>query len=163
MLDSLCPPAILYLGFSLIQIIVDIFKNMYNTAIVKFIVMIVFTLILNILCNSGLTIISWMIVFIPFIMMTILTSILLFVFGLSPTSGKLDYKIEYPGKQKSNGNSIYVIHGDEYISNSDKNKTVTKYVEDDKKPVTSTNDTSANDTSVNATSTNDTNSNSTSK
>ncbi len=88
MLDNLCPPAILYLGFSLIQIIIDIFKNMYNTAIMKFIVMIVFTIILNILCSSGLSVISWMIVFIPVIMMTILTSLLLFVFGLSPSSGK---------------------------------------------------------------------------
>jgi hypothetical protein len=117
MLEDLCPPAILYLGFSLIQIIIDIFKNMYNTAIIKFIVMIVFTIILNILCNAGLSVISWMIVFIPFIMMTILTSLLLFVFGLSPSSGKLDYKVEYPEK-KNNGNSVYAIHGDEKIKNS---------------------------------------------
>lgn len=117
MLEGLCPPAILYLGFSLIQIIIDIFKNMYNTAIIKFIVMIVFTIILNILCNAGLSVISWMIVFIPFIMMTILTSLLLFVFGLSPSSGKLDYKVEYPEK-KNNGNSVYAIHGDEKIKNS---------------------------------------------
>jgi hypothetical protein len=118
MLDNLCPPAVLYLGFSLIQIIIDIFKNMYNTAIMKFIVMIVFTIILNILCSSGLSVISWMIVFIPFIMMTILTSLLLFVFGLSPSSGKLDYKVEYPGNKKTNVNSVYVTHGDENIMNS---------------------------------------------
>jgi hypothetical protein len=117
MLEDLCPPAILYLGFSLIQIIIDIFKSMYNTAIIKFIVMIVFTIILNILCNAGLSVISWMIVFIPFIMMTILTSLLLFVFGLSPSSGKLDYKVEYPEK-KNNGNSVYAIHGDEKIKNA---------------------------------------------
>ena len=82
--------------------------------------MIVFTIILNVLCNAGLSVISWMIVFIPFIMMTILTSLLLFVFGLSPSSGKLDYKVEYPGDKKINGNSVYITHGDEYIENSAK-------------------------------------------
>lgn len=127
MLDTLCPPAILYLGFSLVQIIIDIFKNMYNTAIIKFIVMIVFTIILNVLCNAGLSVISWMIVFIPFIMMTILTSLLLFVFGLSPSTGKLDYKVEYPGDKKNNGNSVYIMHGDETIKNSIPNDYITEH------------------------------------
>lgn len=101
MLGNLCPPALLYLGFSLTQIIIDIFKNMYNTAIVKFIVMIVFTIVLNIICASGLSAIAWMLVFIPFILMTIITSILLFVFGLSPSNGTLDYNVEYPKKSKN--------------------------------------------------------------
>jgi len=101
MLGNLCPPALLYLGFSLTQIIIDIFKNMYNTAIVKFIVMIVFTIVLNIMCASGLSVVAWMLVFIPFILMTIITSILLFVFGLSPSNGKLDYNVEYPNNSKN--------------------------------------------------------------
>jgi hypothetical protein len=100
MLDSICPPALLYLGFSLTHIVIDIFKNMYNTAIMKFIVMIVFTLILNIICSSGLSIISWMLVFIPFILMTIITSMMLFVFGLSPSKGNIDYKVNYPQNEK---------------------------------------------------------------
>ena len=96
MIDQLCPPALLYVAFSITQIIIDIFKNMYNTAFFKFIVMIIFTIVLNVLCQRGLGIISWMIVFIPFIMMTIITSLLLVVFGLSPTTGGLDYKVDYP-------------------------------------------------------------------
>lgn len=91
MLNELCSPALLYLGFSLIQIIIDIIKNMYNTALLKFIVMIIFTLLLNILCSSGLTVVSWILVFVPFIMMTVITSLLLYVFGLSPYNGKLEY------------------------------------------------------------------------
>lgn len=91
MLNELCSPALLYLGFSLIQIIIDIIKNMYNTALLKFIVMIIFTLLLNILCSSGLTVVSWVLVFVPFIMMTVITSLLLYVFGLSPYNGKLEY------------------------------------------------------------------------
>jgi hypothetical protein len=62
---------------------------MYNTALVKFIVMIIFTFLLNILCQRGLTVISWFIVFIPFITMTIITTLLLIVFGLSPFSGNM--------------------------------------------------------------------------
>jgi len=40
MVLNLCSPAILYIGFSLTQIIIDIFKHMYNTALLKFIIMI---------------------------------------------------------------------------------------------------------------------------
>ena len=94
----LCPPAILYIGFSLIQIIIDLFKKLYNTAFLKFIVMILFTIILNILCRHGLGIISWFIVFVPFIFMTIITTSLLFVFGLNPKNGKYNYSIDYPNQ-----------------------------------------------------------------
>ena len=100
MLEKLCAPAILYIAFSLTQIIIDVFKEMYNTAFFKFIVMMVFSVVLNILCERGLGVISWFIVFVPFIMMSIITTMLLFVFGLSPSSGGLDYTIDYPKSQK---------------------------------------------------------------
>jgi hypothetical protein len=87
-IDSLCPPAVLYLGFSVIQIIIDLFRGQQNVAFLKIAVMIIFTILLNQLCIGGLTIISWFIVFIPFIMMTYVTTILLYVFGLNPTQGK---------------------------------------------------------------------------
>jgi hypothetical protein len=91
MIENLCTPVILYLIFSTTQIIIDIFKTMYNTAILKFILMIGFTFVLNFLCERGLGIISWIIVFIPFIMMTIISSLLLFALGMSPSSGKVTY------------------------------------------------------------------------
>lgn len=81
-LEELCPPALLYIAFSLTQIIIDIFKSMYNTAFFKLIVMIIFTIILNVLCKRGLGVISWFIVFMPFIMMTVITALLLYVFYL---------------------------------------------------------------------------------
>ena len=83
MVDNLCSPAIMYLGFSLIQIIIDISRREMDKAMIKFILMCVFCLILNILCKRGLTPISWLIVFIPFISMTIITSLALYVFGFS--------------------------------------------------------------------------------
>tara|TARA_Y100001980_G_C14525390_1_gene300869 strand:- start:239 stop:514 length:276 start_codon:yes stop_codon:yes gene_type:complete len=81
---NLCPPAILYVAFSSIQIIIDMFRHSFNTAIIKFFVMIIITFALNLLCKSGLTIISWFIVFVPFIFMTIITTTLLFVLGENP-------------------------------------------------------------------------------
>ena len=87
----LCPPAIIYVIFSLTQIIIDTIHGMYNTAFMKIIVMITVTILLQILCQSGLNIISWLIVFIPFILMTVIVSILLYTFGLNATTGKLNY------------------------------------------------------------------------
>lgn len=80
--EYICPPAILYLAFSITQIIIDMFRGETNTAFLKFIVMIIFTLALNLLCSAGLGIISWFIVFIPFILMTYITTVLAFAFGI---------------------------------------------------------------------------------
>jgi len=97
MFDKLCSPAILYLGFSLTQITIDTFKGFYSTAFFKTIVMIIFTLLLNIMCQRGLNVISWIIVFAPFILMTYITAVLMFVFGLSPGgSEEIDYSVKYP-------------------------------------------------------------------
>ena len=102
-LENICPPAILYIAFSVTHIIIDTVKGMYNTALIKFIVMIIFTLVLNILCQLGLSFVSWIIVFIPFIMMTIISSLLLFTFGLSPQAGKLNYNVDYPHNGRHDG------------------------------------------------------------
>ena len=90
-LTNICSPALIYLVFSITQISIDIFKGDNNTAFFKFIVMVIFTTMLNILCSRGLGIISWMLVFIPFMLMSFVTSILLIVFGIDPSSGKLNY------------------------------------------------------------------------
>ena len=91
-LNKVCTPALIYVCFSMIQIFIDIYKQMYNTAFIKFWVMFVFTILLNILCSRGLGIISWFIVFIPFIFMTLIITILLFMFGLDPMTGRLKVK-----------------------------------------------------------------------
>lgn len=91
MMPNLCAPAIIYLIFSITQILIDTFKGLYNTAFIKFIIMIMITLLLNILCQSGLGTISWIIVFIPFILMTVIVSMLLYIFGLNATTGSLNY------------------------------------------------------------------------
>ena len=99
-INNLCAPALLYIAFSLTHIIIDTFKHMYNTALLKFVIMIIFTFILNLLCQRGLGIISWFIVFIPFITMTVITTLLLIVFGLHPSRGKQEYKESNPNKKR---------------------------------------------------------------
>ena len=50
-LSSNCAPTLIFIGFSLIQILVDLYKGVINQAFIKFIVMIVFSVIINILCD----------------------------------------------------------------------------------------------------------------
>ena len=76
---ELCAPALIYLFFSITQIIIDLYLGLYNTAVIKMIVMIIVTLLLNILCQQNLGVISWMIVFIPFIFLTTIVSIVLYI------------------------------------------------------------------------------------
>jgi len=86
-------PAILYIGFTLTHITIDLFNKLYNTAILKFVLMIIFTTMLDLLCKSGLTVLSWIIVFMPFILLTAITILLLYSLGLSPDQGFLKYEI----------------------------------------------------------------------
>ena len=104
-IDSLCPPAVLYLGFSIIQILIDLFRGQQNSAFLKIVVMIVFTILLNQLCMGGLTLLSWFIVFIPFIMMTYITTILLYVFGLNPSKGKQPQQQQQPDPRSAHKNA----------------------------------------------------------
>jgi predicted membrane protein len=119
---ELCAPALIYIAFSLTQVIIDTFKGLYNTAFFKFIVMIVITFLLNALCKSGMSIISWIIVFIPFIFMSVIVAILLYVFGLDAATGTLNFKCnpdesEDETKNKS-GNLIYSTTYTKPIKNS---------------------------------------------
>jgi hypothetical protein len=90
-MERLCTPAIIYVVFSVVQIIMDLYVGLINTAAVKFVVMIIMTILLNLLCQRDLAIISWIIVFIPFIMMTFIVSLILYIFGLSKATGSESY------------------------------------------------------------------------
>lgn len=108
---NLCAPAIIYLIFSITQILIDTFKGLYNTAFIKVIVTIMVTLLLNILCEQGLSIVSWIIVFIPFILMTVIVSMLLYMFGLDAATGTLNYNCDTSGNIVNNakcGNGITI-------------------------------------------------------
>ena len=100
-LENVCPPALLYLAFSVIQIIIDLYRGDSVQAMFKFIVMVIFTIVLNAICKAGMSIISWFIVFIPFILMTYVTTILFFVFGINPG------KVQPKNRDKNCNNSMF--------------------------------------------------------
>ena len=116
-MDSICPPALIYLAFSLTQIVIDTFKGLYNTAFFKFIVMVTITFLLNALCQGGMSVISWIIVFIPFMFMTVIVAILLYVFGLDAATGTLNFKCDN-SNTNPNSNLIYSSNTSTSTSNT---------------------------------------------
>ncbi len=92
MLEKICSPALLYLAFSMVQITIDLFQGQYETSLLKFIIMFIFAAILNILCINGYTKFVWFIVIIPIILLTYISSVLFYVFGINP--GKTDVRVK---------------------------------------------------------------------
>ena len=106
---NLCAPALIYVIFSLTQIIIDSLKGLYNTAFFKTIIMCLVTFLLNALCQQGLGIISWIIVFIPFIFMTVIVTMLLYIFGLDAATGTINYKCDNCNNEKDTKPTISPI------------------------------------------------------
>lgn len=134
LLTSICPPALLYLGFSLTQILIDTVKGLYNVAFFKFLVMIIFTILLNALCGQGLGIISWFVVMVPFVSMTFITTLLMFVFDVQPDSGdSVQYVYDKappskssdkkPSEDSDSSNKAHEAHSDAATPESDHDMT----------------------------------------
>ena len=121
---NLCPPALIYVAFSLTQVIIDTVKGLYNLAFFKVIVMIVITILLNSLCQAGMGIVSWILVFIPFIFMSVIVAILLYVFGFDPLTGELNIQCDSSSNDLS-GNMIFSSTS----SNTNSTKTSVKYMD----------------------------------
>ena len=81
-------PALIYLVYSFTHVVIDTYRGLYNTAVIELWIGIVFTLLLNVLCDQELGIIAWLIISIPFLLMTVIASLLLFVFRLNPATGQ---------------------------------------------------------------------------
>jgi hypothetical protein len=88
MLEKICMPALIYFVFSMTHVIIDTYKGLYNTAIIEFWLSAVFTVLLNLLCTHDMSIVSWLIISIPFLLMTIIAALLLFSFKLNPATGQ---------------------------------------------------------------------------
>jgi len=111
---ELCPPAIIYLLFSIIQVVLDTSKGLYNTALVKIFVMVVVTILLNILCQQGLGVVSWIIVFIPFMLMTVIVSIILYIFGLNAATGNLSNISNSTANVRTDTNGDIIVYDPDY-------------------------------------------------
>jgi len=128
MISRLCPPALIYLIFCIIQIGIDVMKGYNNTALIKVWVTFVFTILLNYLCQSGLGIISWIIVFVPFILMTVIVAMLLMLFGLDPRSGKLKvYKTDKDKPLNNNPQNEIKLNKEDRYGSDKPDESTTEY------------------------------------
>jgi hypothetical protein len=66
-IEELCPPALLYLIFLVVQLGLDIGLGLWVTFAIKLVVGLFFVYLLNTFCGIGLTPVSWFIVAAPFV------------------------------------------------------------------------------------------------
>lgn len=66
--SGLCPPAMVYVVISLIYLVMSSLKGPnIMSIIVGFIFIVLWSWLLNFLCSKGFTIVSWIIVLLPFL------------------------------------------------------------------------------------------------
>lgn len=83
-----CTPVYVYLIISLISFLMMIGMNMTGVGLMMFVVKVLFwSFVLNIICESGYTNVSWFLVLLPFILMFIF--IVFFTTGMALEAGKL--------------------------------------------------------------------------
>lgn len=83
--SNFCTPALIYFVFIIIHAFMEMQANNPNGALVQLLLGILMTLLLQVICIRGMTIFSWIIVFIPFIFYTYMMILLYNVFGLEPS------------------------------------------------------------------------------
>lgn len=113
MFSQICTPALIYLLFGLTHVFMAIFGQKFGIAIKEFLMTLLFTIALNYLCENDLGLISWLFLFIPFILMTVFVIILLSN-SIDPRNGKV---IDRKDQNKYAPNSdivLYHDHGVEY-------------------------------------------------
>lgn len=74
-IESLCPPALLYMLYIVIQVGLDLSLGLVLTAVVKLVMGIAGAVILNAFCSVDLGVVSWTIIATPFIMTALAMSI----------------------------------------------------------------------------------------
>ena len=70
MFHSLCTPAFLFLGFGLVHVILGIFNLNYMLGLKYFLFTLLGTTILNFICEKQLTYLSWILILVPFLVMS---------------------------------------------------------------------------------------------
>jgi len=68
-ISSLCTPAMIYFVIAIIYLIINIFTS-FNimSMVIRLLVILVWTWLLNFLCTKGFTVISWLLIIVPFLM-----------------------------------------------------------------------------------------------
>lgn len=74
-IESLCPPALLYLIFLVVQLGLDLSLGMWATAAIKLVLGAAVVKLLDTFCGIGLTPVSWFLVASPFVITALATAI----------------------------------------------------------------------------------------
>lgn len=74
-IEDLCPPALLYLIFLVIQVGLDASLGLWVTLIIKIVLGLAAVVVLDTFCGAGLSVVSWFLVAAPFIIMSLATAI----------------------------------------------------------------------------------------
>jgi hypothetical protein len=74
-IEDLCPPALLYLVFLVVQLGLDFANGLLVTMTVKAVLGAAVVVVLDLLCGMGLGVVSWFLVAIPFIITSLATAI----------------------------------------------------------------------------------------
>ena len=87
LIERLCSPALIYLAFSIMQLVLDMSQGKFKLAIAKLFICLMFTYLLNVLCDQKLTNLSWIIISLPFLFMGYLSLLLVYALGFSDING----------------------------------------------------------------------------
>lgn len=90
---NFCSPALIYLIFVIIHVVMEMKEKNTHGAILQLLIGIMMTLLLQVLCMRGMTILSWIIVFIPFIFYTYMMILLYNVFGVEPSENVKNFLV----------------------------------------------------------------------
>jgi hypothetical protein len=82
-INKLCAPSIIYFGFSIISASNDLYNKQYENAFIHLMSLIIITFLLDILCKKGFSTISWLIVFIPFMLMSLIITTIIYIVGIN--------------------------------------------------------------------------------
>ena len=74
-IEDLCPPALLYLIFLVVQLGLDASLGMWVTLVIKAVLGLAVVVVLDTLCGIGLSVASWFLVAAPFLITALATAI----------------------------------------------------------------------------------------
>lgn len=103
---NFCSPALIYLIFIIIHVVLEMKEQNTKGAILQLLTGIMMTLLLQVLCMRGMTILSWIIVFIPFIFYTYMMVLLYNVFGIEPSEKVKRFLVTQDEYEKSEGEQL---------------------------------------------------------
>ena len=97
-ISSLCLPSKIYLGLAILSIVVSLIISTETiiASIIHFAFAIFWTWVLNLICKSGFSIVSWILVLFPIVVYTVLTFYFLLLIRKSVKQSKQENEITEP-------------------------------------------------------------------